>query len=259
MLVNQTNGYDEMGIFTASLVFQNMLLVSSGMINAPLLSILSNTNGDKNRKLEIVNILSSWGIALFPAIPLLLFPEIVEMLFGSQYRGHSLRNTFSIIVFYTCIVTYGSGLLRVLQSRNLLWWGLLNNLFWISVLLPISYFLVKWGSVGLAASFAMAYVITSIVFIPVYVKCGEVSKGILYSKDILIVWFIIVALVAATFWNIPLVYRAVILPLVLYSIMFQFGKIWKRNTYGTKPALGNFHGKTIQQGQTEIPMNWEST
>ena len=40
MLVNQPEGYGEMGIFTAALAFQVLLLFVSDMLNAPLLSML---------------------------------------------------------------------------------------------------------------------------------------------------------------------------------------------------------------------------
>jgi hypothetical protein len=151
------------------------------------------------------------------------------MFFGKEYQCYSFRATFAIIVFYTCILTYRSGLLRVLISKNLLWWGLGNNLLWAAVLLPTAYFLVKWGAVGLAASFAIAYVSTSIVFVPVYMKQGKVPRELLISKEAVVVWLVVIVLVVAVFWDIPIVYRAIALPLALCLIGWALKRVWCLN------------------------------
>ena len=215
MLVNQHEGYGEMGIFNAALVFQSFLLFVNGMLSAPLLSMLSNVGSAKNNRLETANILSSWCVGLFPAIVLLCFPEIVDMLFGEQFQSHSLRVTFAIVMFYTCILTYRAGLLRVLQSKGLLWLGLCNNVFWAVVLLPTAYLFVKYGAVGLASSFAIAYAFNSIVFIPVYMKHCKIPRFLLISKETIVIWLAVIGLVATVFWGIPLLYRVITLPLVL--------------------------------------------
>ena len=60
MLVNQPEGYSNMGIFTAAITFQWLLLFVGNMLNAPLLSMISNAESKKSNKIGIVNILSSW-------------------------------------------------------------------------------------------------------------------------------------------------------------------------------------------------------
>ena len=42
LLANQSNGYAEMGILTAALVFQGLMMFVSSMLSAPLLSMISN-------------------------------------------------------------------------------------------------------------------------------------------------------------------------------------------------------------------------
>jgi O-antigen/teichoic acid export membrane protein len=229
MMVNKPNGYGEMGLFTAALVFQQLLLFANRMLNAPLLSMLSNYGPNKNKQLESVNILSSWLLGLLTALPFLCFPEIIEVFFGAGYVGSSFRITFVVVVFYTCILTYRSGLLRVLQSKSLLWWGVGNNLLWAVVLLPSAFLLVKWGAVGLAISFAIAYVSTSIVFVPVYMKYGKVSRGLIFSKEVLVVWLVVIILVSTTFFNTPILYRALALPLAIGVIALAMKNIWLTN------------------------------
>jgi len=90
--------------------------------------------------------------------------------------------------------------------------------------------MVKWGSVGLAASFALAYIIISIVFVPVYIKKCDVRKSVLISKESLIIWAVVIALVASTYWDIPLAYRTIALPFILCIVGLALKNIWGNNT-----------------------------
>lgn len=230
LLVSQPEGYGEMGIFAAALVFQVLLQSISLMINAPLLSMLSNAGSKTGDKLQTVNILSTWIVVAIPAVPLLCFPEIGEMLFGKNFQGHTFRVTFAVILYYTCIMSYRAGLRRILVSRGLLWWGFCNNLLWGIILLPTAFFLVKRGAVGLAASFAIAYVLVSIVFVPFYIRRVQVPKNLLISKEVGLVWLIITGLTVSSFWEIPIITRLIAMPLALFMIGWAFMRIWRRGT-----------------------------
>ncbi len=229
-LVNQPEGYAQMGIFNGALIFQNLLLVVNGMLNAPLLSLLSNVGSKKSNKLETANILSSWLLGLVPAMPLLCLPEIVQVMLGPEYQGQTFKTTFAVVVFYSCILTFRSGLLRVLISKNLLWWGFANNVLWAAVLLPSAYFFSEWGAIGLSSAFALAYVVISIVFVPIYMNKAGVPKKLLISKETVTIWAIITGLTVASFWDIPIVYRIVALPFVLGLIGLAFKRVWYQNT-----------------------------
>ncbi len=230
LLVNQPEGYSEMGIFTAALAFQVLLLFVSGMLNAPLLSMLSNAGPKTTEKIGTVNILSSWILGMMFAIPLLCFPEIAEMLFGKNFQGHSFKATFAIIVFYTCVISFKGGLVRILVSKSLLWWGFCSNLLWTAILLPTAFFLVEWGAVGLAASFAIAYVLNSIVVVMFYVSQGIAPKGTLISKEAGLIWLIITGLTVSSFWEIPIITRLITMPLALFMTGWAFLRVWRRNT-----------------------------
>jgi len=98
-LVNQPNGYAEMGIFTACLVFQNLLIFTSSMLDAPLMSIVANAGENISARLGTVNILSTWFIGVIVAIPLLCFPEIPNAIFGAAFKSKSFTLTFVIVIF----------------------------------------------------------------------------------------------------------------------------------------------------------------
>jgi len=222
LLVNQPDGYGEMGTLTVALVFQGLLLFVSGMLTAPLLSMISNAGPKISDKLGTVNILSSWILGVIVAIPLLCFPEIAQTIFGRDYDSHSFQVTFSIVIFYTSIMMFKQGLARTLAANNLLWWGFFSNAFWAIVLFVSAIFLVRWGAPGLAASFAIAYIVNTIILVPLYYSRKLVPKGTLFSIESALIWSILIVLVFLNISNVPLLFRTIaFVPcLVLAGIAF---------------------------------------
>ena len=223
MLVNQPGGYGEMGIFTAVLVFQSMLLFVSGMLNAPLMSMVSNAGPKISDKLGIVNILSTWILGVIAAIPLLCFPEMTQILFGADFNTRSFTVTLSIVVFYTTIMMYKAGLARVLAANSLLWWGFFSNAFWAIILISSAVLFIRWGAPGLAASFAVAYILNTVILVPLYYTRNLVPKGTLISIESAVIWFILVVLVSLNIANVPIHFRilAFVPCLVLAGISFK--------------------------------------
>ena len=222
LLANQPYGYREMGTLTAALVFQRLLLFVSDTLTSPLLSIISNAGPKISDKLGIVNILSSWILGVVACLPLLCFPEIAKIIFGSAYNTKSFTVTFSIIVFCTSIMTFKAGLARVLIANNLLWWGFFSNALWAFILIVSAIFFVRWGAPGLAASFAIAYIFNTLILVPLYYSRKLVPKGTLLSIESALIWFIIVVLVFLNIANVPLLVRTIaFLPsLILTGIAF---------------------------------------
>lgn len=225
ILTNQPGGYGEMGILTAALVFQNLLLFVNQMVNAPLLSMVSNFGANISENMKKVNILSTWILGLIVAIPLLCFSEIAQLVFGSEYSTRSFQVTFSLVVFCTCIVTFKGGLSRVLVAESLLWWGFFSNTLWAVTLIGSTMFLVKWGAPGIAASLVIAYTLNTLVLLPLYYSRNLVPKGTLLSPESVFIWFIVVFLVFLNIADVILVYRTIaFLPCLLFT-WFSFRRI----------------------------------
>jgi len=235
MLVNQPNGYEEMGILTAALIFQSALLFTSNMLNAPLLSIVSNVGLKISEKLGSVNILSSWILGVVIAIPLLCFPELAEIMFSKGYHSYSFKVTFSLVVFCTAIIMFKAGLARILTAKSLLWWGVLSNAFWAVTFIIASVFLVHLGASGLAASLAIAYILNTAVFMPLYYLRNLVPRKILISFEATAIWSILIILVFLNIINASLSFRT-----VAFVPLFAFAVIaFSRLTKGYVPALVN--------------------
>ena len=218
LLANQPNGYDEMGILTAALVFQGMLIFVSGMLSAPLLSMVSNAGANISEKLGTVNILSTWILGVIVAIPLLCFPEVAQMVFGSDYATRSFQVTFSLVVFCTSIMMFKEGLARVLVANSLLWWGLFSNTLWAAILIGSTVFLVRWGAPGLAASLTIAYILNTVVLLPLYYSRNLVPKGTLLSIESGIIWSIMLFLLILNITNASLQFRSIVfIPSILIA------------------------------------------
>jgi O-antigen/teichoic acid export membrane protein len=225
LLTNQPNGYAEMGILTAALVFQNLLMFVSGMLSAPLLSVVSSAGANISEKLGTVNILSTWILGVVFAIPLLCFPEIAQMVFGSDYATRSFQVTFSLVIFCSSIMTFKAGLARVLAANSLLWWGFFSNTFWAVILIASTIFLVRWGAPGLAASLTIAYILNTVVLLPLYYSRNLVPKGTLLSFESGLIWLILVGLVFLNIADVMLAYRIVAFIPCLLAVGFAFKRI----------------------------------
>ncbi len=225
LLTKQPNGYDEMGTLTAALVFQGVLLFVSNMLSAPLLSMLSNAGANTSEKLGVINILSTWILGVIVAIPLLCFPEVVLLVFGSDYATHSFKVTFTLVVFCTSIMTFKAGLARVLLANSLLWWGFLSNTLWAAILIGSSMFLVHWGAPGLAASLTIAYILNTVILLPLYYSRNLVPKGTLLSFNSILIWLILVGLVYINIADVLLDYRIVVFIVCMLFAGIAFKRI----------------------------------
>ncbi len=210
MLTNQPNGYDEIGILTAALVFQGLLLFIARMLGAPLLSMVSNAGANISDKLGIVNILSTWIFGVVFAVPLLCFPEIPQMIFGSDYAKRSFYVTFSLVILCSSIMTYKQGLTRINVANNIIWLGFFSNFFWAVILITSTFFLVHWGAIGLSVSLVIAYTLQTVILFPIYYARDLVPKGALLSYESILVWFVLIVLVLLNVANVPLLFRSII-------------------------------------------------
>jgi glucan phosphoethanolaminetransferase (alkaline phosphatase superfamily) len=82
---------------------------------------------------------------------------------------------------------------------------------------------VRWGAPGLAASFAIAYILNTLILVPLYYSRKLVPKGTLFSLESAIIWLILVVLVFLNIADVPLRFRAIaFVPcLVLAGIAFS--------------------------------------
>lgn len=188
ILVNTVDGYREMGTFTAAKGVHNLVMMVTMTMGAPLFPMLASRGARSGEGLGRANMLLTWMLALLVILPLMALPELLEIAFGRDFAGPTLRRTFVLVMFYTGIMVYKQGLARVLAARGLMWWGLLSNLTWAAVLLASAWLLRGHGAVGLALAFVIAYVTNTVFFVPLYWTRNLVPHGTLLSPDVFLLW-----------------------------------------------------------------------
>ena len=222
LLANNPNGYDEMGILTAALVFDGLLIFICNMLSAPLLSILSNLGVNISHKFSTMNILSTWLLGVIVAVPLLCFPEIAQLVFGSDFATRNFKVTFTLVVFCTSIVTFKTGLTSTMIANNIIWFGFFSNALWAIILMGSAIFLVRWGAPGLAVSLTIAYILQTLIVLPILFVRKLIPTGTLFSIESFVILFIQLALVFLNIVGVSLWFRSVIfLPsIVIVGIAF---------------------------------------
>lgn len=190
------NGYFELGVFNAANQWRTALTFIPTAVGNVILPLIIANKGEE--KLERINILLGWVIVISIAIPLLAFPEIITFLYGDEYIGQSFNISILVIILISCILSYKEGITRNLMSNNLMWWGFLSNTLW-----SISFLFILWsirnkGAIGLSTAYLIAYTIATIIFVPFYIKRGIVDKSLIVSKEIVLMWIVLIGQMMVT-------------------------------------------------------------
>ena len=130
-------------IFNENIGWHLRSVVGYSLVDKPMLSMISNVGANISKKLATVNIISTWILGVIVAIPLLCFPEVVQLAFGSDYDTRNFKVTFSLVILCSSIIIFKSGLARVMVVNNLLWLGFFSNTLWAIILVVSASFLVQ--------------------------------------------------------------------------------------------------------------------
>lgn len=228
ILVNQPNGYAQMGIFHAASSFKHILLFIGSTLGAPLLPMLANMSGKKSERFSKVNILSTWFLGSISGVILLGCPEMAQSVFGKDFAGADFAKTFSLIVLSASIVIYKQGLARVLAAYGLMWWGMLSNMLWAAVLVISTWALISWGAVGYASAYVVAYATNTIIFIPLYTRKGLIPRNTLISMEAGGVWGILSVGVLLNLCAVTLPVRLIYIPFAVVLICWFFYRLFKK-------------------------------
>lgn len=193
LLVNQKDGYKEMGLFAAIILFQTLLYMVANTLNAPLITLMAKKNG--NLKIDKISLILPWAIGIFGALPFICFPELFGLVFGDDYLNDThFFNTYLIVLLFTIVMLYKQGIARIMILNELMWFSFLSNLIW-GLSLIVSFFMLKdQGAVGLAWSYLIAYCINIIFIIPLYLKRNIIPKFLVFSPYAIILWLVLIAL-----------------------------------------------------------------
>lgn len=227
LLVNQKGGYDEMGIFSAIILFQSLLYTVAQTLNSPLVTLMSKK--ENNLKIDKISLLLPWVIGIFGSIPFILFPELFEIIFSKEYTSdpHFL-NTYLVILLSTVIVLYKQGIARIMVVKDLMWFSFLDNLIWGITLILSFYFLAFKGAYGLSLSYLIAYITNIFIILPLYLKWKLIPRFLVTSPLTLLIWVVLILTVAVNlFYEISLSLRFILSVISNILFIYLFYKLFK--------------------------------
>jgi O-antigen/teichoic acid export membrane protein len=168
ILINQPNGYAEMGMFNAANQWRTVIMFLPAVVSQvamPMMCAVSKDAepGSANAFRNLLDFAQSLIVALvFPFAVLLMFTATWIM---SLYGGAFARGA-DIVIAVSCaamLAATGSATGSAIMSQGRVWLGLAINLSWAAVTLTISWFTVPIaGAKALALASAAGYLLTSV-------------------------------------------------------------------------------------------------
>jgi len=163
ILVNQPNGYAEMGIFSAANQWKTALMFIPTALMASLLPIISNENSNKENFLKTFNYVHKMNALVI--LPIFLIITIISSFIMDLY-GKSFGEGYLaliVIIAATSISGIGTPSGIAMQAKGKMWLGFIMNLSWGIVFSVTGYFFIpKYGALGLSLAFLMSYTFLTI-------------------------------------------------------------------------------------------------
>lgn len=172
-------GFAQMGYYTVSNNVQLILMTAINIICMPYVSVLSKYSGGKDgRILEKLNMTIPIYMGAFLSVPCLLVPELLSVVYGPQYSNPDVYAITVVMTLYTVLIVYKHSLSRLaaVYEKQMLY--LCNMLVLTVIMIAGFYYYRNLGALGLATVNAAAYIISSILFAPLYVKAGMMKWSV---------------------------------------------------------------------------------
>lgn len=162
MLVNQPNGYAEMGIFNAANSWQKFILFLPQCLNTIALPMLSDYQGTRQsrqyRKAFWYNIILIGMSALSVAVVVALASPYIMKAYGAGFSSGSC--VLMLISFITALIAIDTFIGITLITKGRVWFGFFSNSLWASILITSAYFVLPlYGASGLCFSLLIAYIL----------------------------------------------------------------------------------------------------
>jgi O-antigen/teichoic acid export membrane protein len=161
LLVNQPDGYGEMGIFSAANQWFNMILFLPGLLGTVVLPVLSERLSQKETKQSMKTmVLAIKGNALL-VLPLVLLASIVSPYIMSLY-GESFRSgwpTLVVVLLTTGLLAIQTPVGQIIAASGKMWTGFAMNSGWAVTFILGTLLLVDNGSLGLVVARGIAYIL----------------------------------------------------------------------------------------------------
>lgn len=161
LLVNQTNGYSEMGVFNAAKQWQLAILFIPGILGQVLLPLLSNLNSESEeshyRETLKYNLFLNASIAFIIVAPLLFMAKFIMSSYGVGFENGF--NVFKVLALTAVLISLNNIVGQAIASQSKMWTGFIFNAMWAMALLSATWIFINngFGAMGLAYAMFIAY------------------------------------------------------------------------------------------------------
>ncbi|WP_217602050.1 oligosaccharide flippase family protein [Chitinophaga sp. GbtcB8] len=230
ILVKQPDGFKELGVYNAGLSIMLMVNVVNSMLGQVLMPYAVMNFKTRSRKFEMLNSMMPWAIGILIALPCMFIPEAGDVLFGKSFSGSELRATIMIIMISTIVISHRQGIIRNIAAGSYMWWNMLNNSFWGLIALLVMYLLKDEGAEGRAAAFGIAYVCSTVIFIPFYYRKKICDRDFIASPESIAIWLLVLASFFLLYFRYAenLIVRMGMLAVVLTMILLLFIRYYRK-------------------------------
>lgn len=223
-----TAGFSIIGLNNAAKIAQNAIMEIAAQIDIPIISYLSASK--ENKRQNKINLFSPLLIGSFLILPLIYIPDIIFYFFAkSEFENEDFLLVISLTMLTTYIMIYKRGMGRSIITKNLLWWGVYENLFWGFLLISFTLiFVFDYGSVGLAFAFALAYFVDLLVITPFYYKKKLIGKTLALSIESILLWLVVLNGCFLIYLGVDLVPRIIIYLMTIIVQVICLRRIFNR-------------------------------
>jgi O-antigen/teichoic acid export membrane protein len=162
ILVNQPNGYSEMGIFNAANQWRTPVIFLTSSLGMIALPVLSDLYGKEDRvsynKVLRSNLFLNATIALIIALPIAIFSPLIMATYG---KGFQEGSWVVVILSFSAVIMAASNILgQAIVSKGRMWLNLgIHSIWAVVMLLTALYIVPKYLAHGLATATVFAWII----------------------------------------------------------------------------------------------------
>ena len=161
LLVNQPEGYSEMGIYSAANQWFAMLLYLPSLLSRVMLPVLSEQLGQNEIKQSMKVMIFAIKMNALLVLPLVLFVGIaspyIMNLYGAGFR--SGWPTLVVVLLTAGLLTVQTPIGQIIVASGKIWISFAINFGWALIFIMSTILLLDLGSLGLATARAVSYAI----------------------------------------------------------------------------------------------------
>lgn len=190
------DGFVQLGYYSAINVIQTTIISFAVVVCSPFVPIMAKYKKDTSSILMLnkLNTLIPLYISMLIAIPLMLFPQIITIFYGSNYATQDMYIQTVVIVSYSVLIIYRQAIGRLVAVYEYQWIYLLDSLL-LSVSVVVGFrLLYDYGILGLTYTFLISYLLSCILFTPIYISKGVIPRGMFKNE---LFWALVIAMIGS--------------------------------------------------------------